>query len=465
MNKAKKNISMAAASIITTVLVGLLALAATNSGNPYYSSPLGLLSFPWVHSMKFVKHNVDLERSMNRPKDVLYIFVIDCSESVARQFKSPSWVSDVLDRLGSRRPKEWPVQPSWYDINKLGLFALLAATEDISANAPETTTRFAIWNVCGSGRAEYPESGEPETVQRKNIHNAVKNVMENKPSAEDVASTNFTKLLPALVEQYGLGPSSQGKVVLTIISDFEDDPPDEDKTPAMRRKLDVAMERLSMGDIYLNAVVVPPGGSGGTDLLERLERTIMPLRLRRIPLDEINNDPSALLVPVDISNERVYFCLDGGLSPSADVSLMLPDHCIECDVRLSLVADGRRADSPEFLRAALRPADGKSDDADGSWKRVTSRANLFSPVSYSSKILLRYEGSVRPDPLPLRVSVDNHGFIMPIHFIDRVPRSMAILIAALYLVLGTAVVFAVIKSLYFIVSVVVTDRFFGRGIS
>nr|VFJ91012.1 MAG: hypothetical protein BECKH772A_GA0070896_100269 [Candidatus Kentron sp. H]VFJ92019.1 MAG: hypothetical protein BECKH772B_GA0070898_100249 [Candidatus Kentron sp. H]VFJ98607.1 MAG: hypothetical protein BECKH772C_GA0070978_100239 [Candidatus Kentron sp. H] len=192
--------------------------------------------------------------------NVTHVFILDVSGSTSGKVDVPSWYKEAekhLEGFGIKKKSIANRQIDRFELAKTYLNRLLASFVTANDKEPIGNMAFAVWPL---GDAEntvdplFPKQGADYAYIKKVIHTI------DGLSAKD-RNTEFSRTLDAILDRYKFEHVDPDKdlppsFIVTIISDFFDDPKDKD---FKQNRLKEAVEELAVRNIVLNAVVLEEG--------------------------------------------------------------------------------------------------------------------------------------------------------------------------------------------------------------
>lgn len=162
-----------------------------------------------------------------------YLFALDCSDSANDYLEViPSWYEGSVSRLESRQyefKEKNSDERTKYDVAKIALYVALDSLITVAdaRDEPSPNHQFAVWDVCGGADKKAPTKGLKLPVGRAEIEDAIEAVEKwEYGSLEDRQTTGFLELMEKLQENYQITheDAGDGSFVITMVSDFLDDP-------------------------------------------------------------------------------------------------------------------------------------------------------------------------------------------------------------------------------------------------
>nr|VFK13312.1 MAG: hypothetical protein BECKLPF1236A_GA0070988_100866 [Candidatus Kentron sp. LPFa]VFK31278.1 MAG: hypothetical protein BECKLPF1236C_GA0070990_101336 [Candidatus Kentron sp. LPFa] len=205
------------------------------------------------------------ESSKSKELDITHVFVLDVSKSIPGKVDVPPWYKEAnnyLVREFGINEKSAPNRKiDGFDLAKTYLNSLLASFITPGSKRQIGNMAFAVW---GLGDAKntvdplFPEKNNSVTAEYDDIKKAIHAI--NGLSAND-RNTEFSETLGAIIDRYApkrVEPDKKSppSFVITIISNFFDDPKNKDFKEDRLKKV---VEELAVRNIVLNAVVLAKG--------------------------------------------------------------------------------------------------------------------------------------------------------------------------------------------------------------
>lgn len=416
------------------------------------------LPFGQLNKVMIDRVTLDTLRSEARSQGQrTYLFVLDCSASIDDAFLGPpNWYGSAVAGLRRKRYEfNSGAQPTAHSVSRVALYSLLDALVDSVEDRPAglTTDRFAVWDVCGGSMKKVPRVGKSEPIDRPHVDDAIGRVeAEVRPPVGAQLRTSFLELFEGLDGVYGVYDhynESQDRsraFVITIISDFEDDPDglgtredafagkDRERQRMFlerERELARATRNLSADNVTINLVAISHAVGRDTGIVGFVRRNLRWYRYSKVDImSDIVAGEARLLYPVELVERRMRLWYSDPLSVQGGVQLQVEKGE---DVDVALPAEGAVDDSFELLVGTL---------IDGHPPRIVCHLRSGEQISIKGLspgewILMRYTGVVRSRAEVVRIFDHSayRAYLVPIEFVRRLPSAVALHMAILILMM------------------------------
>lgn len=410
-----------------------------------------MLFLPYIHLKEELNEEVALSeiRTASRVQEErLYIFVLDCSASVDQSFPGePSWYGSAVRKLKMQQYDfEVPLQATAHSVSKVALYfmlhALVRSVEDLQSQG--LTNRFAVWDVCGGSMKRVPERTGAAVVEAGVLYDTIQGIeVDVLPPDEAKLRTSFLELLQGLDKKYEIyennlngAQKSDRHLVITILSDFKDDPDGkgtqweamqgddrERKTFFVERQVELARatRNLSSDKITFNLVEVSSPSASSPEVVGLVKKHLRWYRYNEVNiLSDVVGGSTRMLYPVEVVDRplRLWYSNPRAVSGEIrirseggeNIGISLPaasEEEVPFELKVGTVVDGNRAKMIRTLRSGEQVS--------------------MTKLSPGESVVLRYEGPVRRRPEMLRLfdHRTHRNYLVPTEFVRRLPPSLA----------------------------------------
>lgn len=404
------------------------------------SGPFGWSSLPWQHKddrPESPYSMAELERlKMPSSRPTVNIFVMDCSSSPDDEIQEwPSWLSKAGQILES---KKYPVPMTIEGLSsgpsttsrvvvRAALFSLMHASLEVSTQGhitKETDDKFAVWTLCREATKHFP-GGLLDNLGDENIREAMKEIDDLVMDSGADSTTEFLDLFGDLIASYDLdqegGIHSDNKVIITMISDFEDSP--EVRKPGRRQALEAAMVRLIDSGVQTNLVTIGANAQS-SDIVTYLESNSDLFTVNRIDiLDDVVRFGRSLFIPtyrID-SPLRVYY---QDREYGASFASMRMNRASAVEFFLPLLEREKKNTLKVFCEVHLMPDEGgRFGDIERVGEISSGRPRIFDSARKNDVIDIRFEGALPDKAQLLRIEISEAGeaYLIPLIFVPKLP--------------------------------------------
>lgn len=429
---------------------------------------------PWEH-----RHEQLLEpRSLDKLKEfaapdsqLVYLFALDCSRSIEEQLPGiPDWYQTAARELEqSSYEVRKTNNPSAYAVATMGAAYLLKDLVDSDSSTTDDRSKskntyqfrnghqFALWDVCGGGNKFYPPDDRMLAVDDGNVARAIR-ATQQRELADSDKTTDFLELLQQINKTYQIVGDGYGKptrketFIITVISDFLDDPkvlrnakngadltPQEKEWLVQRRQRDIekAVQSLFSGKIIVNLVVISSDYFGKGSVVSFLRDQAEWYRFNEISImDDLTSGTDRLLYPVFRVSDplTVYY----ERRSHVEGFMMLN---VEAPGRVGLALAASSAPGSDLFALDYGYSGGhqiKPGEING--RLISGQPMRFEDLPANTSIQLRYSGPVPGQRQTLRISVESErrAYLVPIRFVPRLPASVSWWLLGLFVLMFLA---------------------------
>lgn len=413
------------------------------------------LSLPFDHNTEELRDRrslAGLSESVEPVNEHIYLFALDCSSSIAKHLPEvPEWYRGAVKQL---QETSYPVgtveKPTAYDVAKAGFYFLLSdlvhaagTRSDEEAGTPEQADQFAVWDVCGGGSKFYPES---ERMAPAIYSNAVKAIadLEGRDLEEAAKTTKFLELFRQVDRTYSIAEQSYGgsnknrMFIITIISDFLDDPGEGATTQndglhprdeswlieKRKREIERAAQELLSGRIVVNVISISRDSGEDASIVSFMRDKTDWHRFNEMRIvDNIIDNADRLLYPVYRVKQPLRIYYERRSHVEASLTLMAEERGT---IGLSLAA--RDQDPAE--KFALEYGYWGGTEVDGhevNGRLAAGQSERLENLPGNTSIALSYRGALPAHDQTLKIAVasERRTYLVPVRFLPRLPIEVA----------------------------------------
>ncbi|MCP4347517.1 MAG: hypothetical protein GY795_18595 [Desulfobacterales bacterium] len=386
------------------------------------------------------------------PMGILYVFVLDISDSINKKIKKPNWFDKTVRRLvkdgyldSDKRWDNIPDEINIFDVARVRLCQLLV--ELISENSMDC---FSIWTVGNFGKKIYPN---PENISNSMTHtrfapvdelyiiNAIKGI-DTQYQLEK--STDFKDLFDKIVKKYknniDISNSKVPSLVITILSDMLHDVKDKseygDSEELIKNwnELEKKIEELSNRNIMANMIILTKGGE---IILHEQHLQIFPvfekyLDWYRLKKRAISENVTRLFPVVFAENSIIFYYESEDKEGIHDVDLLVTQDDYDMIIDIPSEINYNEQKGLKLKYSIL----GREDTLRKPGRITSNGSCLREKLKKNQKIRLSCNNPVpkiKMNSLKLRINIakERRTYLVDINFIKLLPYELAILFVIL----------------------------------